>query len=324
MIIVYVPPADSRRNSTIDVQLEHANMVFDPKIMGGLRCRGYKFNFSVKGRTLTITRIDRDEGWHIGFRLRAYLPTEDIPDFTSTVYTYYGLDNEEAPKDVTEAFIHPSATTIQRRAFYECRSLVRVTIPDTATHIEDEAFCDCNSLRFILLSTNLEFIGRRAFYYCKLLEAVFLPPTINRIDNDAFHGCRSLRICILPETIDRVGNDVFVGCKTLPTAVRNNLSKVCYSTSVNSQTIQECIHTHGIEHATEVDYQNMMALHILCANPHVTADCIRTYLEFAPEAAEQQDFDRITPFQRLCRNDFFFLEDRSFSSVMAWWYHCMP
>jgi len=69
----------------------------------------------------------------------------------------------------------------------------------------------------------------------------------------------------------------------------------------------------------------MTALHILCANPHVTADCIRTYLQLAPDAAEQQDSDGMTPFQRLCRNDFTFLEeDRSFSSLMAWWYGCMP
>ena len=104
------------------------------------------------------------------------------------------------------------------------------------------------------------------------------------------------------------------------------MQKVCYTynTSVNPQTIQECIDTHGIERATEVDNQQMSALHILCANPHVTADAIRAYLQLAPEAAEQEDSDGMTPFQYLCRNDITFLDDRSFSSVMAWWYGCMP
>jgi len=41
----------------------------------------------------------------------------------------------------------------------------------------------------------------------------------------------------------------------------------------------------------EVNDQQMTALHILCANPHVTGDCIRAYLQLAPEAAEQQDSD---------------------------------
>jgi len=57
----------------------------------------------------------------------------------------------------------------------------------------------------------------------------------------------------------------------------NNLSmhKICYNTSVNPQTIEKCIDTHGIECATEVDDQQMMALHILvCVNPFVTGDAI--------------------------------------------------
>jgi len=75
MRIVDVP--SSRSNSIDIVQLEHANMVFDPRII--VRWMdGYNFRFSDKGRTLTITRIDADdEGWYEDFKLRAYLPTED-------------------------------------------------------------------------------------------------------------------------------------------------------------------------------------------------------------------------------------------------------
>jgi len=128
----------------------------------------------------------------------------------------------------------------------------------------------------------------------------------------------------LPDSIEHQGDDVFDGCDRLSTTVSNNLSKVCYSTSVNPQTIQECIDTHGIELAAEDDDQQMTALHIVCANPHVTGDFIRAYLQVAPKAANQDDSDGMTPFQYLCRNDITFLEDRSVSSLMAWWYHCMP
>jgi len=327
MIIVWVPY--SRRNS-IDVELELDDVVFDPRIivsyMAGGTHRGYKFRFSVKGRTLTITRTDDAhgrEGWN-DFWLRAYLPTEVIPDFTSTVYTYWGLDRERPPEDTTEVIIHPSVTRIKGFAFRGSRSLVRVTIPDTVTHIEGYAFQACNSLRFIRLSTNLVFIGRQAFYNCKLMEAVFLPPTVTQVDEQAFRTCTSLRFCILPDTIEHIGNGVFKRCDRLSTTVRNNLSKVCYSTSVTPQMIQECIDTHGIERATEVNDQQMTALHIICANPHVTSTCIRTYVQLAPEAANQEDSDGMTPFQRLCRNDITVLEDRSFASLMIWWYCCMP
>jgi len=82
---------------------------------------------------------------------------------------------------------------------------------------------------------------------------------------------------------------------------------------------------HGIECAAEVDEYQMTALHILCANPHVTGDCIRAYLQLAPEAADQEDSEGMTTFQYLCRNDVTFTEeDRNFSSLMAWWYGRMP
>jgi len=311
----------------MDVVMPHSDMIFDPRHIGYV---GYKFRFSVNGRTLTITRTcgddEYDVGWVYGFHLRAYLPTEDIPDFASTIYTYHGLDDEKAPLDTTKVIFHPSVTTIQRRAFNCCGSLVQITIPDNITRIEYMTFSYCRSLRFIQLPRNLEFIGDQAFDMCYSLEAVFLPPTVTHIGNEAFFACTSLRFFNLAEAIPRIGNKVFQGCDRLSTTVRHNLSKVCYSTSVNPQTIQECIATHGIECATEVNNQRITALHILCANPHATADCIRTYLQLAPEAAEQEDSEGMTPFQYLCRNDITFLpvDDRNFSSLMALWYGCMP
>jgi len=240
------------------------------------------------------------------------------------IYTYLGGRRDQAPKGTTEVIFHPSVRFIKRHAFMNCKFLVRVTIPDTVTRIEGLAFMGCDSLRFIRLPPNLDHIGAWAFHNCTALEAVFLPPTVRYIDDYAFYACKSLRFCIVPDTIGHLGDNVFEGCVQLAITVRNNLSKVCYSTSVTPQMIDECIDTDGIELAAEVDTQQMTALHILCANPHVTGDCICAYLQLAPEAANQEDSDGMTPFQYLCRNDITFLEDRSFSSLMAWWYGCMP
>jgi len=350
MIIVRVGRSNSNVSNTIDVQLPHANMKVDPRHIDSYRY-GYTFRFSVNGRTLTITRTDEDEGWFLAFYLRAYLLTEEIPDFTSTVYTYWGLLHEEAPPpDTTELIIHPSVNTIKNSAFDGCGSLVRVTIPDHVTRIEDDAFYGCHSLRYIQLPRNLEFIGERAFYNCKSLHAVFLPPAVTHIGDWAFLNCKSLTFFYVPEGIEHIGIDVVLRCDRLLTTVNyrfvdgavedeadaiNNdevnewltqryanlpFHQACSSISVTPQVI-----LHGIERATEVDNQQMTALHILCANPHVTRDAICAYLQLAPEAADQEDSEGMTPFLYLCRNDIAFLEeDRSFSSLMIWWYHCMP
>ena len=323
---------------------------------------GYEFSFSVNGRTIKIPRIngdsddegwpiDEDEGGFCAFRLRAYLPTEDIPDFTSTVYTYHGVRHEWVPYDVTEVIFHPSVTTIQEQAFSFCKSLVRVTIPDTVTRIEESSFHMCASLRFIRLPPNLEFIGRAAFFDCTSLEAVFPSPTLTRIGDHAFSNCTALRVFHVPDAIEHLRNGVVWRCDRLLTTVKyrrgddggvsNNdevyewlmqrhanlpFHQACSSTSITPpQGIEVCFQEHGIERATEVDDQQMTALHTLCANPHVTGGAIHSYLQLSPEAAANaQDSYGMTPFQYLCRNDITFLGDRNFSSLMIGWYLCMP
>ena len=72
--------------------------------------------------------------------------------------------------------------------------------------------------------------------------------------------------------------------------------QACSSTSITPpQGIEVCFQEHGIERATEVDDQQMTALHTLCANPHVTGGAIRSYLHQAPEAA-----NRMTGLHILC------------------------
>jgi len=329
------------------VQLPHANMIVDPRFICWSAPEGWEFSFSVNGRTLTITRTDDNIGWPIAFYLRAYLPTENIPDFTSTVYTYWGLLHERAPADVTKLIFHPSVNIIQKHAFNHCRSLVRVTIPDTVTEIEYGAFSGCVSLRYIQLPRNLEFIASYAFNNCTSLEAVFLPPTVTHIGQWVFRDCTSLRFLHVPEAIEDIGIDIVSGCDRLLTTVnyiadenydeQNSINsdevnqwlmqryanlpfhQACFSNAVTPQVI-----VHRIARAMEVDEYQMTALHILCANPSVTGDAIRAYLQLTPEASNQEDSEGMTPFQYLWRNDVAFVDDRSFSSLMAWWYSCMP
>ena len=77
------------------------------------------------------------------------------------------------------------------------------------------------------------------------------------------------------------------------------------------------------------DATGKTGLHILCSLPYqntFTGDAIRSYLSSAPEtAANVEDSNGKTPFQYLWESDAtFLLEDRNFSTLMTWWYNCMP
>ena len=272
------------------VQLPHANMPVDPRRMGldgdeGGSDSWEHYSFSVSGRTLTITRTDKDTGWGDAwslhaFSLRAYLPTEVIPDFTSTVYTYWGLRGEYVPKDTTDVIFAPSATTIREYAFDECQSLVRVKIPDHITEIEKGAFFDCVSLKSLQLPCNLTSIGLSAFRQCKSLEAVYLPPTATNIHYSAFKDCASLRFFFLPHAIEVLGDGVVDGCDQLLTTVRyeyDDYTNIVNNDEVNQWLMQRHAHFH---------------LHQACCSTFVTPQKKLLLVLFTPAVA----------FCRVCRS----------------------
>ena len=216
---------------------------------------------------------------------------------------------------------------IEGPAFYDCTSLQAVSLPPTITNIGNMAFRNCTSLRFLFFP---EAIGYPNIGYNILLRCSRLLTTVKYKFDYLYEDGYDEDVDDYEEededehTInnDEVNQWLMQRYANLP------LHQACSSISITPQVI---VHGIGRERATgtEVDEYQMTALHILCANPHahVTGDAIRAYLQLAPEAADQEDSEGMTPFQYLCRSaiDIEFLEeDRSFSSLMAWWYSCMP
>lgn len=76
-------------------------------------------------------------------------------------------------------------TSIRDHAFYGCRKLTSITIPDSVTSIADYAFSDCSSLTSITIPDSVTSIGNRAFYNCRSLTSVTMlsttPPTIESL-----------------------------------------------------------------------------------------------------------------------------------------------
>ena len=70
------------------------------------------------------------------------------------------------PKSITYKNSNYSGTRIGDYAFYECRSLTSVTIPNSVTSIGNSAFNRCSSLTSVTIPNSVKSIGDFAFHYC--------------------------------------------------------------------------------------------------------------------------------------------------------------
>ena len=129
-----------------------------------------------------------------------------------------------------------SVTMIGKDAYYECRTLKTINLPNTVTEIGDEAFRLCYHLEsinlpelvssignFAFFSTgltqivfpvNLKVIGKYAFSYSKLKDVILIPGL--QIGECAFGGIDITEIQI-PGTITYLGS-CFSDCESLMTA----------------------------------------------------------------------------------------------------------
>ena len=100
-------------------------------------------------------------------------------------------------------------TSIGDSAFFDCKSLQSVTIPNSVTRIGDEAFRGCSSLQSVTIPDSVTSIGDEAFWGCSSLQSVTIPDSVTCIGNFAFAGCSSLQSVTIPDSVTNIGNCVF-------------------------------------------------------------------------------------------------------------------
>ena len=77
-------------------------------------------------------------------------------------------------------------------AFYCCRSIEIVTIPNNIKDIESLAFYGCNKLKSVEIGNGVAHIGDSAFEWCSALASVYLPDTPPVIESgDVFINIKS-------------------------------------------------------------------------------------------------------------------------------------
>ena len=106
-------------------------------------------------------------------------------------------------------------TSIGCFAFYECKEVKSIKLPNTVTSIEQQAFEYCENLTSINLPPSIKKIEMGVFSGCQSLTSIIIPEGVTTISQEAFMYCGSLTSIVLPSTIIFISPESFQNCPNL-------------------------------------------------------------------------------------------------------------
>lgn len=177
-----------------------------------------------------------------------------------------GCTSSATSINIPSAIDGKSVTSIGNNAFYSCKNLVNITIPDSITSIGNNAFEYCASLKSVLIPGSVKSIGNAAFNRCeslmnieviknnsnyfsqdgvlfdknktKLIQypignkriAYDIPNGVKSFGDCAFDSCSTLKNITIPDSVTSIGWGVFSGSTSLTNidVSENNLNYSSY------------------------------------------------------------------------------------------------
>ena len=143
-------------------------------------------------------------------------------------------------------------TSIGKSAFFDCKNITSINIPNSVTSIGDSAFSGCIDLSSVTIGNGVKSIGTHAFIRCSNIESVYItdleawckisfgnasanplyygtdlylnnnlateliiPEGITSVGDAAFSGCTSLTSIDIPDSVTSIGTNAFSNCTNL-------------------------------------------------------------------------------------------------------------
>ena len=142
------------------------------------------------------------------------------------------------PETVDYAGKTYSVTSIGEYAFYNCKDLTSVNIPNSVTAIESSAFESCSSLASITIPNSVTTIGDEVFSGCTGLTSVTIPNSVTTIGDEVFISCTGLTSVTIGKGVTTIGDGAFFNCPSLESIIIE-YDNFVYDSRDNSNAIIE-------------------------------------------------------------------------------------
>lgn len=147
----------------------------------------------------------------IGNTRTTYKVPEGVRDiFQLAFYGCVYIENIELPGTLE---------SIWQGAFRNCISLKRVHFSNNTRAIGpsvgDSAFYNCKSLETINLPDGIDCIGYNTFRSCENLSNINIPDSVTVICTNAFKDCINLTSIVIGNSVKDIGYDTFLNCEKL-------------------------------------------------------------------------------------------------------------
>lgn len=126
------------------------------------------------------------------------------------------------PATVVYNGVEYTVRSIAISAFYSCRNLTTVVIPNTVLNIADQAFRECTNLTSVTMPNSVANMGTGVFMNCKKLPYAPISESLKTIPTNTFTSCESLTSVVIPNSITTIESSGFSSCPGLTSVTIGN------------------------------------------------------------------------------------------------------
>lgn len=161
----------------------------------------------------------------------------DNDNITSKKYDIEYIDNDTIPKvevdnkpnsltredvfkkinesKIEEYVVPKGIESIEKCAFYNCKNLKKIRLPNTLKEIGYMAFARCDKLESITIPEGVKSIKEFAFHECPELRELTIPSTVKIIPMYAFNNCSKLTKLVISEGVEQINMEAITNCNSL-------------------------------------------------------------------------------------------------------------